>query len=232
MKNLFVLILSISSINLLGQDAESIAGLWIISKVEVGNEVMTPDAKWTRFNDDSTQESGNGWLQHSYGEWSFDQKLNELLITTSNGIIDPFGAFRVEFDDHSMKWYRDEEGDKVVVSVERTDKLPATTRDQLLGLWKLDDLKGNDDLFKEKVTDSDYLFIRWDGKFVAGTKSGKKYGVYNVHAHKLEIELIPYGGGSRTFWSVEFLEEGFQMTLLDSERVAIRKFKRIKQFPK
>jgi hypothetical protein len=37
----------------------------------MGNNEMTPIARWMRFNKDSTQTSGNGWLQHSEGSWVF-----------------------------------------------------------------------------------------------------------------------------------------------------------------
>lgn len=45
----------------------SIDGLWLVKSVKVGGDEMTPNGRWMRFNTDSTQESGNGWFQHSVG---------------------------------------------------------------------------------------------------------------------------------------------------------------------
>ena len=49
------------------ENRNSIHGLWLVEKVEVGENSMTPVARWTKFNADRTQTSGNGWLQHSNG---------------------------------------------------------------------------------------------------------------------------------------------------------------------
>ncbi len=54
----------------------NIEGLWVVKLVKVVNQGMTPNARWTRFNSDSTQQSGNGWFQHSYGTWKFNEKSN------------------------------------------------------------------------------------------------------------------------------------------------------------
>ena len=53
------------------QKENAILGLWVVKKVKMGDQEMTPIARWMRFNKDSTQTSGNGWLQHSEGSWVF-----------------------------------------------------------------------------------------------------------------------------------------------------------------
>ena len=60
------------------ENKTTIEGLWIVKSVRVGEQEMTPNAKWARFNSDLAQESGNGWFQHSYGIWNLDPKTNEL----------------------------------------------------------------------------------------------------------------------------------------------------------
>lgn len=45
----------------------TIEGLWVVKSLMVGEKKMTPNARWTRFHADQTQESGNGRFQHSYG---------------------------------------------------------------------------------------------------------------------------------------------------------------------
>lgn len=232
MKSFTIIALFFLSIHCFSQDKESVVGLWLITEVKVGDDIMTPNARWARFNADLTQESGNGRFQHSYGSWAYSERLKELQIETINGLDDRFGAFSVELLGDRMKWKRKEEGMDVIVTLNRTAKLPETYRDRLLGLWKLKKAKNNGDFFEESVNESDYLFIRWDGKFVVGNDSGKTYGVYNVHGHKPQIELIPYTEGERSFWSIEFLVEGFQMTLVDSDPEVIRRFERIRNFPK
>lgn len=232
MRHILLFILIMLSNQLFGQTIEDIAGLWLVNEVKVGSEIMTPNAKWTRFNSDYTHQSGNGRFEHSYGQWSFDPETRALSIATTNGLDDPFGAFTVEVMDSKMKWTRMEEGEEVLVYLEKINELPETYRDRVLGLWKLKDLVNDGEFYKGSPNAEDYLFIRWDGKFVVGTAAGKQYGVYNVHAHKSEIELIPYGGDSgRSFWSIQFESNGFRLTLLDEANSTIRKFVRIKEFP-
>ena len=138
MKAITTISLFILSTQLVGQ-IDRLTGLWLVEKVKVGNEIMTPDAKWTRLNSDGTEESGNGGFRHSYGKWEYDEFTKELLITTKNGLDDPFGAFYVDLKKDKMIWSREEEGMNVVVTLSQIEKLPETYRDRLLGLWKLDE---------------------------------------------------------------------------------------------
>ncbi|NQZ76915.1 MAG: hypothetical protein HRT61_12565 [Ekhidna sp.] len=225
-----ILMLLMSSV--LAQDPKSdIVGLWQITLVKVGDQTMTPDARWMRFNTDLSQESGNGWFQHSYGTYTFDSKQNILKTSNTNMPKDPNGPFKVAFDDQGVTWERMEDGMKVVVFLEKTSKLPSTMRDDVLGLWKLTESEGKEALFANKPKQEDYLFIRWDGKFVIGSENGKKYGVYNVHAHKPEIEFIPYGDVERSFWRISDGEDGFSLQLLNTEDQITRSFQRLSEFP-
>ncbi len=69
-----------------------VEGIWEIRKVTVGDQTMTPVSKWTRINSDFIYQSGNGWLQNSEGNWTFDKSLNQFLPIEKNGIVDDFRA--------------------------------------------------------------------------------------------------------------------------------------------
>jgi len=212
----------------------AIEGLWVVQSVMVGEEEMTPNARWTRLNANQTQETGNGRFQHSYGTWSLDEETKELTIINSNGLIDANDPFKVTIDEDKMIWERSEEGQNIRVKLGRATSLPETYGDRLLGLWKLDEAIGEGKHFEptEDGENGDYLFIRWDGRFVIGTAKGRTHGVYNVHGHKPELELIPYGDQvNRDFWKIQYEENTIILTLLNSEKPVMRKFRRIYEFP-
>ena len=204
-------------------------GLWLVSKVKIGEEEMTPNARWMRFHADSTQESGNGWFQHSRGSWTLDGN-NQLTVNNTNGLKDNNEPFSVVLSGNKMVWTRMEEGQPVEVTLERTDELPTTTADELLGLWMLEEAQGKGNYFSPSSENKAYLFFRWDKRFVIGSENGKIHGVYNVHGHKPEVELIPYGEIERNFWKVEFEENSITLNLLNSDSIVSRKFKRIYEF--
>lgn len=209
-----------------------IEGLWVVQEVKVGNRELTPDARWTRFNSDFTQESGNGWYQHSQGTWDLNAETGKLSIANTNGIIDENEPFSVRFEDSKMYWTRLEEGAQVQVMLEKAEKLPSTNGDKVMGLWQLNESIGEGQYFK-KTGISDYLLLRWDRKFVIRSDGKKIYGVFNVNGHKPEIELIPYGEGlERDFWSIEFGQSAISLKLRNAKEEVTRKFVRIDQFPK
>ena len=58
------------------------------------------------------------------------------------------------------------------------------------------------------------------------------YGVYNVHVHRTEVELIPNGDQvKRYFWEIQIEENQITLKLLNSDTMVIRKFKRIRELP-
>ncbi|NIK92849.1 hypothetical protein GZ212_11855 [Mangrovimonas sp. CR14] len=195
---------------------------------------MTPNARWTRFNSDLTQESGNGRFQHSYGTWKLNNKSNELSIENVNGLKDLNNPFVISINENEMIWERTEEGQNIQVTLERSSKLPETYGDRILGLWKLEKVIGNGNYFEEsdKKEMNDYIFFRWDKRFIIKSEKGRINGVYNVHGHKPEVELIPYGGQvARDFWEIQFEENQITLKLLNSEKIVTRQFKRINKFP-
>lgn len=210
----------------------SIEGLWIVKSVTVGEDKMTPNGRWMRFNSDFTQESGNGWFQHSTGEWSLEPDNHELTVINENGLDDPNEPFKVALYNNEMIWERTEEGQTVIVKLERTIELPIISGDKLLGLWKLEKAVGKGSYFSTSKATNDYLFFRWDKRFVIGTVNGRVNGVYNVHGHKPEVELIPYGTQyERNFWKVDFAENTITLRLLNTDSIVTRKFIRIHEFP-
>ncbi len=214
-------------------EKENIEGLWVVKNVQVGDKKMTPNARWTKFNNDFTQQTGNGWFQHSNGTWDFNKNSRELLIKNTNGLIDQNEPFKVSFDNNKMIWKRIEEGQNVVVTLEKTNELPKTYGDHLLGLWKLENSKGNGVFFDESVENNEYLFLRWDKKFLINSSNGKINGVYNVHGHKPEIELIPYNSKiKRSFWKVDYNNEQISLKLLNSDSLVTKSFVRIHEFPR
>lgn len=212
----------------------TIEGLWVVKSVMVGEKKMTPNARWTRFHADQTQESGNGRFQHSYGLWELNQNKNELFIISTNGLEDSNPPFMMTLGANEMIWERIEEGQHIKVHLERSTQLPETYADKILGLWLLEKATGNGPYFMESDTNenNEYLFIRWDKRFVIGTKKGKVHGVYNVHGHKPELELIPYSTPlKRDFWRIEFAENLITLKLLNSDSLVTRQFKRVHKFP-
>lgn len=207
-------------------------GLWTVTSVMVGQEEMTPNARWMRFNEDSTQQSGNGWLQHSQGTWNYNEYTQQLRIVDLNGFEDTNEPFRVELGQNEMTWIRTEEGEKVVVELERTEQLPMTYGDQLTGLWGLENSKGKGSYFSDSNKAGAYLFFRWDKRFVINTASGRASGIYHVHGHRPQVELISNGNKpERSTWKVHFDNEKITLTRLATDSIITRTFKRIHEFP-
>ncbi|MEN0003531.1 MAG: hypothetical protein AAF798_05285 [Bacteroidota bacterium] len=168
---------------------KKLEGLWQIAAVSMGKEQMTPLAKWTRLNSDQTFESGNGWSQHTIGQWEYLSGNNELRLASTNGTKDEYGGFQiVALKENKMTWQRTEEGQLVSVELEKIEKIPQAPFDQLLGVWKL--TESND---SPKSSETAYLFLRWDKIAVIGRASeGKKYATFRTHGHKQELQIIYY----------------------------------------
>lgn len=234
MKKILILSFTVMVLSFGCEKKPAIEGLWIVESVVVGEEKMTPNARWARFNSDFTQESGNGRFQHSYGTWDLNTNSKELTIKDLNGLEDLNDPFKVLINQNEMLWERTEEGQNMKVTLVRSSKLPETYGDRILGLWNLESTVGNGNYFEEtgKKETNAYIFFRWDKRFVIQSEKGRINGVYNVHGHKPEVELIPYGDKlKRDFWKIQFEGNNITLTLLNSEKTVKRKFKRINRFP-
>lgn len=209
-------------------------GLWVITSVTAGDQIMTPNGRWIRFNADNTQESGNGWVQHSVGTWQYDEEQYTLTIVNENGLKDPNGAFKVSTKGEQMIWTRMEDGMKIHVTLERADKLPMTYGDGLLGVWLLTASSGEGQYFNEleAFPDEQYLFFRWDRKFVIGNGEERMMGVYNVHGHKPQLEMIPYADlHDRDSWRFETIGDTLRIKQMGMDDKITRTFIRTHTFP-
>lgn len=218
MKSLFFLIsiLLLFSCTQEKKSALKVDGLWKVNKVKIGSEEMTPIARWMQFNADSTQTSGNGWLQHSVGSWSLKNK-NQLKVNNSNGLIDEYEPFTIAIQENKMTWNREEEGQKVKVFLERIDDIPASNGNKLMGQWKLESkiIADNKDVNSEIKS----IYLSWDNRFIKQFVSGKKeYGIYKIHAHKPELQLVNYGDNPKfTFYKFSFEDDNLILQSSDKE---------------
>lgn len=175
--------------------AQDITGFWGINEVKVGAEIMTPVAKWTRINKDGSFQMGNGWVQNSAGTWTYDKKSRAYhpKETHGTGIVDEAGAFTVSFEGDKMLWKRMEEGEQVVVILQRITQLPMSPGDQLVGVWDLARItKDGQEITPAFDPDNKYyLFMRWDRVFIERTtKNDRAHGLWHINGHKPEITLI------------------------------------------
>ncbi|MEQ6122822.1 hypothetical protein AAON49_01310 [Pseudotenacibaculum sp. MALMAid0570] len=212
------------------EDLKNINGLWLVEKVEVGENTMTPVARWTRFNKDGTQTSGNGWLQHSVGSWFLKDKL--LTVKNTNGINDEYEPFSIEIEKDKMIWTREEEGQEVSVFLKRIDEIPASEGNKLIGLWKLTKVleDGNDITVVANPDGKSMLHLRWGNVYVQhNMPKGRQYGIYKIHDHKPEIQLVNYGESSRfSFWNFSIDDQ--KLKLISRDQKSEMEFERIHQF--
>ena len=207
----------------------NIVGLWKISSVTVGGEVNTPNGRWMRFHENGSQESGNGWFQHSVGTWTLNVEENTLEVINTNGVTDPAEPFTISLSATEMTWTRTEGGQTVEVKLFRTNQLPKINSDALLGLWFLENAEGDGEFYSGGQNGG--IYFRWDKRFDMYTPNGKIHGVYNVHGHKSEVELIPYGETGRSWWTLEIDDTTMKLRLLNTDSIVTRSFKRIYEFP-
>ena len=205
--------------------SQSITGLWEITLVTVGDEQMTPVAKWTRFNEDGTYQSGNGWLQNAEGKWVFDEDAQTISMEETNGLKDPFGSFSMEINENSMIWKRMEEGMQVTIHLTRVNKIPKAPADQLVGLWS--------EINEQEAETGHIFFFRWDRIYREMDQSGKGTGYWHMHGHRPEVTLLSHNeGNAPETWKVEVTDTKLILTgISDSNKDDVRTFLRLHQFP-
>jgi hypothetical protein len=212
------------------QKGHELVGMWQVEKVQMAENEMTPIARWMQFNEDGSQTNGNGWLQHSYGTWNLTN--NQLIVIDQNGINENSDPFSIEVHGEQMIWKRVEDGQEVVVTLKRIQKMPQSGGNRVKGLWKLtkatDD--GNDITAMINSNQKAMLHLRWDNTYVQHhMPQGKKYGVYKIHGHKPEIQLVNYGNESKfSFWTFSF--EGSKLILVSTDQKSVMEFERIEQY--
>ena len=216
-------------------NAQSITGFWGVDEVLVGGRNLTPVAKWFKINEDSTFYSGNGWLQNSFGTWSYNKKTNEYKQGNTNGIRDEFGAFKVSFSDNKMAWERNEDGMDVVVTLSRISKMPMSPADSIAGLWDLSMVKkGAEDITSTfDPDDQQYFFIRWDRLFRIRNPDGSvSSGYWHMDGHAPKFFLVDFNKEVED----QVYMVSFQKDLLIMEQQGggnlVLTCKRINEFPK
>ncbi len=218
----FLLLLSMLSALLPLLASAQVEGFWLVESVWVGEQSMTPVAKWTRIKVDGSYQSGNGWLQNGAGTWTYDAATATFTPVDAYGPADPFGPFRVRFEEETMVWQREEEGALVSIYWQPIESLPRAPADQIVGTWQE---AGEENSLQQ-------MLIRWDRLFVADPLGERRLGYWFMHAHRPELELIPlddYSANQR--WIVRF--EGENTMVWAGNDAAnegqIRRFERLGQ---
>lgn len=165
-----------------------ITGLWEVTKVDVGQETMTPVARWFQLNEDKTMQSGNGGIHHSRGTYVITPDNSVLIFTDEYGKTDPYGAFRVTLASDKMIWERMEDGQFVTVNLEKTDNFPKGPWDQAIGNWKLVESTEH-----EEVADQG-IFLRWDREYRAqnGLLGDNDRGIWQIAAQHPQLRLVSF----------------------------------------
>lgn len=216
--------------------AQNLPGLWTVEEVRVGEEIMTPVAKWFRYEEDGTYSGGNGWLQNEEGTWTFDQYQQLLAPKNNYGLTDPFGPFKVSEDKGKMIWEREEEGMQVKVTLSRIQKQPKSPADWLVGMWGLQAAE-KDGTHNMEAIDPDrkvYYFIRWDRLVILRNAKGeRKTGYWHIHGHKPEVTFLPHDNQlPAETWRVDPGAKALMMTgISDTNRGQVLSLGRLRDFP-
>ena len=210
-------------------------GMWLVDKVMVGNQKMTPVARWTKINSDSTFQGGNGWLQNSEGKWSIDEN-NKISFDQNNGIKHEFGGFKYKLREDKMIWEREENGELVIVNLSRIKELPKSTADMIVGIWDLKSkLVENENVIKVFDPDDNYnLFIRWDRIYIEWNSNGERStGYWFINAHRPDLDLISHSSNNdKSEWTIEVSESELILTgRSESSKNVKMIFDRTDQFP-
>jgi hypothetical protein len=212
-----------------------IDGLWVVKKVMVGSETMTPVARWFKL-DNGKQTSGNGWQQHSFGTYVFNAVKSTVQFDTANEPVDESGAFTVVRKGNAMTWTRKEDGEDVSVELELATTFPMSTADKVKGLWGLGSATRNGtDLTSQYNPQNKYsLFLRWDKIYNLNTGTEKINGYWHMNAHRPELKLIRMGHEQEVnAWTVSVSDDSLILTgLSDNNSGIVLSFKKLRNFPK
>ncbi|MBI1184720.1 hypothetical protein GC194_10635 [bacterium] len=207
-------------------------GLWEVQSVVVGSEEMTPVAKWTRINSDGTFQSGNGWLQNSLGTWEYNNSTKVFTAVDSFGFVDEFGGFHVSFTNGYMIWEREEDGMKVLVTLQPIQNLPIAPADYLVGMWELvDDSDARQPIINELDSLECYkLFVRWDRVFIYyGIDGNKLTGYWHINGHRPELTFLPHNNAVEPeSWIIDVNSKMLIISgISKSNQSIVRKYKRV-----
>uniref|UniRef100_UPI004048E204 hypothetical protein n=1 Tax=Roseivirga sp. TaxID=1964215 RepID=UPI004048E204 len=190
-------------------ETPDIIGLWKVDQVTVGDQNLTPTAKWFLFENNGSMTSGNGWAQNSSGNWTYYEAQLTLLQTTPQQ-ADEFGAFQVAFEEKNMIWQRMEEGEKVIVTLSRTNEKPLAPWDEIVGRWKIKEQQinsTNNDIPPSANFESwDSIFIMWDRAYRKFNEDNQQIesGIWHIGGHSNEVWLINNDGNAKAKWQLTF----------------------------
>jgi hypothetical protein len=209
--------------------AQDLSGLWVVNRVEIDDQNMTPIARWTRLNTDGTYQSGNGWTQNETGEYNMTSD-GRISLKSDYGVRDTFEPFAVTVSGDEMVWTRNEEGAGVTVHFDKSDELPMAPSDYLKGLWKL---KSDSDESTQEETPW-YFHFRPDRIYRQLKPEGdRKTGYWHVHGHRPELTLLPHSEDEKPMgWNIKTSDKTLNMEgISDSNRGRTLRFERVHVFP-
>lgn len=197
---------------------KSIYGIWEVSSVSMGDQSMTPIAKWFNIKADGSSTSGNGWLQNSKGTYRYDESSMTYLPINEFGVKDSYGAFTIkELTEDLMVWTHEEDGALITVQLKKVIEIPKGPADKLVGLWKPENNEQNT------------LRIRWDRIYVEMKNEKRSTGYWHIHGHKPEVTFLPHSKDSEPeTWKIEVVASKLIMSgLSDSNRDEVQNFIRL-----
>lgn len=172
-----------------------IVGLWEVLEVTVGEETLTPTAKWFKFLSDGTMSAGNGWIQNMAGSYNYDQDTQQLL-QASQGKVDEYGAFKITLKHDKMTWQRTEDGLPVIVNLVKVTRKPLGPWDLIVGSWKA----------KGEGPNSREIRFRWDRIFIENDHEVRLNGVWQIASHQPNLTLFYTGNGEQK-WKISFQDD-------------------------
>ena len=229
---LLLIVITICSVQINAQPT----GFWEVTKVSVGDQEMTPIAKWTKINNDGSYQSGNGWLQNSEGTWEYDSRSKVFTPKETNGIIEPYGGFTVDQAGDNMTWQREEDGALVTVNLSRIEELPKAPSDKLVGLWDLVSASDSGtDIQNQIDPDDNYnIFIKWIRTYSERSSGGKGTGFWFIHPHRPELTIMSHDSENKPIqsWMISFEKDQMVWTgNSDSNRGQVLKYSRLFEYP-
>lgn len=213
-KIIFIAILFFAATTLQAQ----LTGLWEVTNVDVGQEAMTPVARWFQFNEDKSMQSGNGGLHHNSGTYVVTPDNSVLILTDAYGKTDPYGAFRVTLATRKMIWERMEDGQPVTINLVKVDDFPKGPWDKAVGNWKLVESTEHDEV------EGQGIFLRWDREYRAqnGLLGENNSGIWHIAAHHPELRLLSFDEGlPHREYNISFFRDYRMIWTSDDESVKL-----------
>ena len=215
--------------------AQSLPGLWLVQEVSMGDQSVTPQERWFRYDDDGNFSSGNGWLKHSEGSYVYNPSDSSFETRSQNEPKDEFGAFKLWFEGERMIWQRMEADMQVTVKLERIEVVPPSLVDQVQGLWQLDSLTFTEFDLPDQETKppAEQLFLRWDREYRVYIKNqDTRRGYWHLHGHRPELILISNKENPEIMrYSVQIEDDVLSLTIIDgNSRIARMHYHRADEF--